>query len=423
MQQRDGKDRADRVAHPHRGISSARRCEIRNESLHLCEVGCVQRGWSGGVAAGSEESEAGKTPVVDKLGGADGQSQTPQPEGAPRQRDAERKREQCGCNNRKHRDFAARKCVRSRCGHRGGTSDRDATQGAFAAGDRGCGGLPRRLALHVCILVASRLWRCEVSGSLVKKVRGPAMDAIDLNADLGESVGGRSLGDDEAILSHVSSANIACGFHAGDPAGILRTCRLAADRAVTIGAHPGYHDLAGFGRRFIEYDPTELEAEIIYQVGALRALAARAGTEVRYIKPHGALYNALAHHEGQAGAVVGAAAATELPLMVQAGSLAASLAQEAGIVTISEAFADRGYRADGTLVPRSMPGAVLGPEAAVAQAIRIATAGTVVTESGVEIAVAADSLCLHGDSPGAVMLAGAIRVALAAAGVTVRARA
>lgn len=247
------------------------------------------------------------------------------------------------------------------------------------------------------------------------------MPAIDLNADLGESFGSWQMGDEAAILAHVSSANIACGFHAGDPAGILRTCRLAAEHGVVIGAHPGYRDLAGFGRRFIDYDRAELEAEIIYQVGAVRALAAAAGAEVRYIKPHGALYNALAHHPGQAGAVVRAALATDLPLMVQAGSLAATLAREAGVATIAEAFADRGYRADGTLVPRSEAGAVLGRDEAIAQAIRIATTGTVIAVGGTEIAVAADSICLHGDSPGAVELAGAIRAALAAAGVAVRA--
>ena len=248
------------------------------------------------------------------------------------------------------------------------------------------------------------------------------MPAIDLNADLGESFGAWKMGDDEAILEHVTSANVACGFHAGDPAGILRTCRIAAKHNVTIGAHPGYRDLAGFGRRFIDYDIAELEAETIYQVGALRALAAAAGTEVRYIKPHGALYNALAHHAGQAGAVVRAAVATELPLMVQAGSLAARLASEAGVITIAEGFADRGYRADGTLVPRSQAGAVLGRDDAIVQAIRIATTGTVVAEGGAEIAVAAESICLHGDTLGAVELAGEIRAALAASGVAVRAR-
>lgn len=248
------------------------------------------------------------------------------------------------------------------------------------------------------------------------------MHTIDLNADLGESFGSWRMGDDAAILAHVSSANVACGFHAGDPAGILRTCRLAAEHGVTIGAHPGYRDLAGFGRRFIDYDLAELEAETIYQVGAVRALAAAAGADVRYLKPHGALYNALAHHAGQAGAVVRAAAALELPLMVQAGSLAATLASEAGVETIAEAFADRGYRADGTLVPRSQAGAVLGRDDAIAQAIRIATTGTVIAVGGAEIAVAADSICLHGDSPGAVELAGEIRAALAAAGVAVRAR-
>lgn len=248
------------------------------------------------------------------------------------------------------------------------------------------------------------------------------LNDIDLNADLGESFGGWTLSDDDAILAQVSSANIACGFHAGDPAGILRTCRAAAARGVTIGAHPGYRDLAGFGRRFIDYDLAELEAETIYQVGAVRALAASIGTAVRYIKPHGALYNAVAHHEGQASAVVRAAVVTGLPLMVQVGSLAERLARDAGVATIGEGFADRGYRADGTLVPRSEPGAMLGGDSAIAQAIRMATAGTVLAVDGTEIAVPADSICLHGDSPGAVVLAAKIRAALTAEGVAVRAR-
>lgn len=246
------------------------------------------------------------------------------------------------------------------------------------------------------------------------------MPAIDLNADLGESFGSWHPGDDAAMLTHVSSANIACGFHAGDPAAILGTCRLAVVHAVTIGAHPGYRDLAGFGRRFIDYDPAELEAETIYQVGAVRALAAAAGAKVRYIKPHGALYNALAHHEAQALAIVRAAAATGLPLMVQASSRTMQLAAEAGVRAIGEGFVDRGYRPDGTLVPRSEPGALLDRDRAIEQALRIAQTGTVIAAGGVEIEVPAESICLHGDSPGAIALAAEIRAELARAGVTVR---
>ncbi|MHA3723141.1 LamB/YcsF family protein [Leucobacter sp. HY1910] len=247
------------------------------------------------------------------------------------------------------------------------------------------------------------------------------MPAIDLNADLGEATGRDGIAADAAILAQVTSANVACGFHAGDPAGILRTCRIAAENRVSIGAHPGYRDAAGFGRRFIDYDPGVLEAETIYQVGAVRALAATVGAEVRYIKPHGALYNALAQHEAQALAVVRAAVATGLPLMVQASSRTVQLAADAGVRAIGEGFADRGYRPDGTLVPRSEPGALLGRDEAIAQALRIAQTGTVIAVGGVEIEVPAESICLHGDSPGAVLLAAEIRAELERAGVTVRA--
>ena len=248
------------------------------------------------------------------------------------------------------------------------------------------------------------------------------MFAIDLNADLGESFGAWELGDDDAILAQISSANIAGGFHAGDPAGILRTCRDAAARQITIGAHPGYRDLAGFGRRFIDYDADVLEAETIYQVGAVRALAAAAGTEVRYIKPHGALYHAVAQHAAQAGAIVRAALVTGLPLMLQAGSPAVRIARDAGVRVITEGFADRGYRADGTLVPRSASGALLTRQQAIEQAIRIATTGRVIAVGGAEIAVPAESICLHGDTPGAVALAVDVRAALLRAGVEVRSR-
>lgn len=247
------------------------------------------------------------------------------------------------------------------------------------------------------------------------------MSAIDLNADLGEVTDRDGIAADAAILAQVTSANVACGFHAGDPASMLRTCLIAAENSVTIGAHPGYRDAAGFGRRFIDYDSSVLEAETIYQVGAVRALAATVGAEVRYIKPHGALYNALAHHEAQALAIVRAAAATGLPLMVQAFSRTVQLAADAGVRAIGEGFADRGYRPDGTLVPRSEPGALLGRDEAIAQALRIAQTGTVIAVGGVEIEVPAESICLHGDSPGAVLLAAEIRAELERAGVTVRA--
>lgn len=261
------------------------------------------------------------------------------------------------------------------------------------------------------------------------------MPQIDLNSDLGESYGAYAIGDDAAVLEQVTSANIACGFHAGEPRGIRATCLAAVERGAVIGAHPGYHDLAGFGRRFIAYDPEELAAEVIYQVGALRALARGVGGEVRYVKPHGGLYHAIAVREDQAAAVAralvelgggdGGAGAGPLPLLVPPRSMIERVAREAGIPTVVEAFADRGYRPDGTLVPRGEPGALLDPEAAVAQAVRIATEGSVAAIGAdgrrTEIDIAADSICLHGDHPSAVRLAREIRAGLEAAGVDIRA--
>ncbi|MGW9020052.1 LamB/YcsF family protein [Leucobacter chromiiresistens] len=247
------------------------------------------------------------------------------------------------------------------------------------------------------------------------------MLSIDLNCDLGESFGNYAFGDDAAVLASVSSANVACGFHAGDPGGIRATCAAAAAAGATIGAHPGYRDLAGFGRRFIDYDPVELADEIIYQIGAVQALARSVGARVRYVKPHGGLYNAIVHHEPQARAVVDAVRAVgdELPLLVPSGSAVERIAHDEGVRTFAEAFADRAYAADGTLVPRTAPGAMLDRAAAVAQAVRIATTGRAVAVDGTEIEVPADSLCLHGDSPAAVQLAREVRAALDERGVRI----
>ena len=249
------------------------------------------------------------------------------------------------------------------------------------------------------------------------------MARIDLNSDLGESFGDWTLGDDAGVLRQVTSANVACGFHAGDPAVMLRTCELAAERGVVIGAHPGYRDLAGFGRRFIDYAPQTLAAEIVYQVGALRALARSAGADVRYVKPHGALYNTVVAHEGQAAAVARAVAMAggDLPLVVPPGSAIERIARDHGIRTVVEGFADRAYRPDGTLVPRSEPGSVLDPDAAVAQAVRLATEGVAVASDGSEIEIGPQTICLHGDTPAAVRLAGEIRAELSRAGVVVAA--
>jgi 5-oxoprolinase (ATP-hydrolysing) subunit A len=232
---------------------------------------------------------------------------------------------------------------------------------------------------------------------------------VDLNADLGEGFGAWRLGDDEALLDIVTSANVACGFHAGDPSTMRRVCAAAAERGVAVGAQVGYRDLAGFGRRRIDYDPDELRDDLLYQIGALDAFARLAGSRVSYVKPHGALYNTAVRDEGQAGAVVAAVAAFDrsLPVLGLPGSALLRLADGAGLRPVEEGFADRRYRPDGTLAPRTEPGALLtGAEEVVAQALRLATGTGRVA-----------SLCLHGDTPGAVTLAGAVRAALEAEGV------
>ena len=248
------------------------------------------------------------------------------------------------------------------------------------------------------------------------------MPSIDLNADLGEGFGRWSLGDDDALLSVVTSANVACGFHAGDPSTMHRICGLAVERAVAVGAQVGYRDLAGFGRRRIDYEPDELRDDVLYQIGALEAFCRIAGGRVAYVKPHGALYNTAAVDEGQAGAVVAAVRAydTSLPVLCQPGSELARLAVAAGLPVVGEGFADRGYRADGTLMPRSLPGAVLhDPDEVVARAVRMAVDGEVQTAEGVTVPVAVASICVHGDTPGAVDLAERVRRGLAGAGLAV----
>ncbi|TFC30380.1 LamB/YcsF family protein [Cryobacterium sp. TMT2-18-3] len=248
-------------------------------------------------------------------------------------------------------------------------------------------------------------------------------DSIDLNSDVGESFGNWSFGDDAAIISSVSSVNVACAFHAGDPSTIRATCTAAAAAGVTVGAHPGYRDLAGFGRRFIDMEPGHLTDEVIYQIGALQALAAVAGTRVSYVKPHGALYNTIAHDEVQAQAVVDAIRAVDpsLPVMVLPDSEIQRLADRAGLRTVVEAFADRAYNPDGSLVSRSRPGAVLlDPAAVTEQVLRLAGDRQVRSVDGSLLTVTAESICLHGDTPGAVALAGAVRSALQDAGIPIR---
>lgn len=250
------------------------------------------------------------------------------------------------------------------------------------------------------------------------------MISIDMNADLGEGFGAWQMGDDEGMLDIVSSANVACGFHAGDPLGILRTVRAAAQRGVVVGAHPGYRDLAGFGRRPMDVASDELTADVTYQIAALRGLARAADTQVRYVKPHGALYNTIATDERQARAVVDAVVAVDpsLVFMGLAGSRVLQIAADAGLATVSEAFVDRGYRRDGSLVSRREPGAVLhNADAAAERMVRLVTEGVLEAVDGSLLERAADSICVHGDSAASVEMAARTRRALEDAGVTVRA--
>ncbi|HRZ61020.1 MAG TPA: 5-oxoprolinase subunit PxpA [Rubrivivax sp.] len=243
---------------------------------------------------------------------------------------------------------------------------------------------------------------------------------MDINSDLGESYGAWRMGDDDAMLAIVTSANVACGFHAGDPAGILQTLKAAAAHGVAVGAHVAYPDLVGFGRRNMDPTSAELVADVIYQIGALQGLARAAGTRVRYVKPHGALYNTIAHDERQAGDVIAAmqAADPQLTLLALAGSPLVERARARGLAVVAEAFADRAYNDDGTLVSRRLEGAVLhDPDAVAERMLQWVERGELPSISGRPVRIEADSICVHGDSPGAVEMARRIRTRLAAAGV------
>ncbi|MEU8180433.1 5-oxoprolinase subunit PxpA [Micromonospora sp. NPDC049044] len=244
---------------------------------------------------------------------------------------------------------------------------------------------------------------------------------MDLNADLGEGFGIWRLGDDEALLSLVTSANVACGFHGGDPSTMRRVCEGAARRGVAVGAQVGYRDLAGFGRRHIAYDFAELRDEVTYQLGALDAFCRLFGTRVRYLKPHGALYHAASTNESQAAAVVAAVTGydPELPVLCLPGSTLAQLAVGAGLPVVAEAFADRAYLPNGALVPRGTPGAVItDPEQVAERAARMATERIVVAVDGTVIPCSVDSICVHGDTPGAVSAAELVRATLIDADVS-----
>jgi UPF0271 protein len=220
------------------------------------------------------------------------------------------------------------------------------------------------------------------------------------------------------MMASVSSANVACGFHAGDPSVIRSTCE------VVVGAHVGYRDLAGFGRRYMDVDPRELADDVVYQIGALQALAATAGTSVRYVKPHGGLYNAIVRNTAQARAVVDAVKSVDpgLPILGLPGSEVLRLAEAAGLRAVSEAFADRAYNPDGTLTSRSQPGSVLeDPEAVAARVLQMTTGEAISAIDGSDLRISAESVCVHGDSPGAVAMAVAVKRALDAAGISIKA--
>ena len=250
-----------------------------------------------------------------------------------------------------------------------------------------------------------------------------ALRTIDLNADVGESFGPWRMGADEELVPLVTSVNIACGAHAGDAATILRTAELAARHGVAIGAHPGYPDLAGFGRRDLDLTADELRATIVAQVGAVMAAARVTGTLLRHVKPHGAMYNRTARDPEMAATIARAIFDLDptLVLVGLAGSVSVAAAAEAGLRVAAEGFADRRYEADGSLRSRRLDGALLGPRDAAAQAVGIARDRRVKAHDGSTVPVEADTICVHGDGPEAVAVAGAVRAALEKAGVVVAA--
>ena len=244
--------------------------------------------------------------------------------------------------------------------------------------------------------------------------------SIDLNADVGESLGPWPMGEDERLIRLVSSVNIACGFHAGDPATIQRTVALAVAAGASVGAHPGYPDLVGFGRRDLAMSAEDLEAAIVYQVGAVAAFARSAGVELHHVKAHGALYNRAAEDSTVAETIARAVrrCSPDLVLIGLAGSALLDAGRHAGLAVGSEAFPDRAYEPDGSLRSRRLPDSVLTDSALIAErAVAMARDGVVVAVDGSTLRIAADTLCLHGDTPGAAAHAAAVRAAFEAAGI------
>jgi len=247
--------------------------------------------------------------------------------------------------------------------------------------------------------------------------------SIDLNCDMGESYGAWTMGNDAAVLAFVSSANIACGFHGGDPATLRKTVAAALAQGVALGAHPSLQDLAGFGRRAIPTTPEEAYDIVVYQIGALAGVAASQGARLHHVKAHGALYNMAAKDVGLARAICQAVKDVDASLVLYglAGSKLIDAARDIGLAAASEVFADRSYQDDGSLTPRTRAGAMIEDvDQAVAQVLRMAREGLVRSVDGKDVPVRADTLCIHGDQPNALVFARAIRDALQEAGIAVR---
>jgi len=246
------------------------------------------------------------------------------------------------------------------------------------------------------------------------------MKRIDLNCDMGESYGAWKMGDDAGVMPYISSANVACGFHGGDPATIRKTVRLAIDNGVAIGAHPSLPDIMGFGRRTMRISPQEMYDLVVYQAGAVEGFAHAAGSKLHHIKCHGALYNMAANDEGLSDAMVRAAKDLGAMLYVLSRSKNFEIAKKAGIAVCGEVFADRGYTDEGTLAPRDKPGGMIeDADKAVKQALAMIEEGYVTSLSGKKVPVAADTLCIHGDQPGAVAFAKALRASFKQKGIEV----
>ncbi len=247
---------------------------------------------------------------------------------------------------------------------------------------------------------------------------------VDLNADVGESFGAWSLGQDPALMSSITSANVACGFHAGDPGVMRATVALAGEHGVAVGAHPGFPDLAGFGRRELQVSPRDVEDFVVYQVGALAGIAAAQGVRLQHVKPHGALFNMAVRDAALADAIARAVALIDKSMILFGlpNSELVAAGTRAGLRTACEVFADRAYRADGTLVPRQEEGAVIHDAAAVEQrVIAMVRDQAVVAIDGTRVPLTVDTICVHGDTPGAAELAARVRAALETAGVKVKA--